>query len=162
MRRKVDFRSVVGWAFGLVLVVGLMAALAVISSCQTIGQAIVEKPKVALDHVGLKDMTMEGATILFGVKVENPNSFALKVDSLRYAVEVGGKPFGSGQIEKPTEVAGHGKAVVEIPIPVKYADVFASLIDFVQNKSSTYRVKGEATFGVLNIPFDEKGELKFH
>ena len=133
----------------------------VVSGCSFIAKKVIEKPKVDLASVNLRDAHATGATVVFGVKVENPNSFALRVDSLKYDVEIGGKAFSSGKLEKPAEVGGKGTAVIDVPVPVRYADVFASLLEFVQKGTSSYRVKGTAAFGVLEIPFDEKGDLKF-
>jgi LEA14-like dessication related protein len=144
--------------FGFILIFSLAAAI----RCTTLGQAILEKPKVELDHVSLREANSSGAIVLFGVKVDNPNAFSLKVDTLKYDVEIGGKHFSSGKIDKPAEVAAKNNAIVEIPVPVKYSDVFSSVLELLTKKTSSYRLKGEASFGLLNIPFDEKGEFKLH
>lgn len=128
--------------------------------CSAIGKRLVEQPKVALDRVNVRDVGGSGATVVFGVRVDNPNPFALKVDALRYEVEIGGKPLSTGQLDQAAEVAGNGNTVVEIPIAVKYSDVFSSLTSFLSNGSSTYRIKGDATFGLFTIPFDQSGDLK--
>jgi LEA14-like dessication related protein len=140
----------------------VFVAIASFVACSTLGKAVLEKPKIELDHVALKDANASGAIVLFGIKVDNPNPFAIKVDTLKYDVEIGGKHFSSGEIEHPAEVPAKDKATVMIPVPIKYHDVFSSLIDLISKNTSTYRIKGEASFGLLNIPFDEKGEFKLH
>lgn len=143
-------------AFALVL------TLALALGCSSLGRKLIETPKVELAKVDVRDTKADGATVVFGVRVENPNAFALKVDSLRYDVEIGGKNFSSGKIDKPAEVAAKDKTIVELPVAVRYADVFSSLLDLVKKGTSTYRLKGDASFGLLTVPFDEKGEFKLN
>jgi LEA14-like dessication related protein len=149
-RRVLNF--IVPWFF-------LAVALGT-SSCSFFLKQVVEKPKVEFEHVDLKDVNGNGATVLVGLKIENPNSFSLHVDSVRYTLEIKGKPLTSATIDKPVEVPGKGSAVVEIPVPVKFADLFSSVLDFLQSGATQYRVSGDAKVGSFSIPFDQKGELK--
>lgn len=131
-----------------------------LQGCAGLGKALVEKPKVQLENVKVAGLDGSGGKLLFLVKVENPNGFALKVDSVRYDIELENKAFSSGKIETPTEVAANSSRVVEIPIAFLYRDLFTGVMDFVSRKRSSYRIKGAASVGVFNVPFDEKGELK--
>lgn len=121
---------------------------------------VVEKPKVTLDNVGLKEITGSGATVIFGVKVDNPNPFSIQVDKLDYNLEIGGKPFSKGLIETPSKVAANGSSVINIPVAVRYSDLFSSIADLVSKGSRPYRIFGNAQLSLFNIPFDHKGELK--
>ena len=151
MKRRIsNFKFV-----GIFLLVALGA-----SSCSFFLKQVVEKPKVEFEHVDLKDVNGNGATVLVGLKIENPNSFSLHVDSVRYTLEIKGKPLTSSTIDKPVEVPGKGSAFVEIPVPVKFADLFSSVLDFLQNGATQYRVSGDAKVGSFSIPFDKTGELK--
>lgn len=138
----------------------LLAIVGCSSSCSSVAEKLVEKPKVALSSIALKDVSTNGATVVFGVEVDNPNAFALRLDALRYDLEVGEKQIGSGRIEKAAEIAGRSKGIVDVPVPVKFQDLFSSISDFMQKTTSNYRVRGEAQFGLITIPFDEKGDLK--
>jgi LEA14-like dessication related protein len=138
----------------------LCAALTLIVGCSYIAKKVMEPPKAKVERVSLKDASISGATIVFGVEVDNPNPFAVRVDDLNYAVEVGGKPIGKGQIESSAQVGGRSKAVIDLPVPVKFSDVFSSLLDFVTTGTSAYHIKGEARFGLIKVPFDKTGELK--
>ena len=63
-------------------------------SCASVAEKLIEKPKVSLSSIALKDVTQNGATVVFGVGVENPNAFALRLDALKYDLEIGGKAIG--------------------------------------------------------------------
>ncbi len=140
--------------------VSLLTAATLLSSCATVTQKIIERPKVDLEKVTLAETNGSGATVHFGVRVDNPNPFALQVDAVRYQVEIAGKPLTQGEINEPARVGAKEATVITIPITVRYADVFSSLFDLMNNKASKYRVRGEAFFGLLRIPFDETGDLK--
>ncbi len=144
----------------LALLVLLLTSFIFLNSCTALVKKIIQEPRVTLAHVGVKDVGMNGATLLVGVQVENPNPFNLRVDALRYDVEIGGKLLSSSELLGAADVPGHGIQVVEIPVPVKFQDLFASALDFFSTSSSHYRIKGEARFGLLKVPFDQAGDLK--
>ncbi len=130
----------------------------------TMLQKTIEKPKVQLHSVGLKKLENQGLTLLVGLEVENPNAFELRVDSLRYEAEIEGRKVATGMLEDSVGVPAKGKSVVEIPVAINYGDLFGSVLDWVtrmgQNEKKTrYRVKGSVRVGLLDIPFDEQGEL---
>src|SRR5690554_1704208 len=113
----------------------------------------IEKPKVQLHSISLQKLENAGATLLVGIEVENPNRFALRVKKLQYEAELGGRRLATGEIENPLEVASHSKAVVEIPVAVKFTDLFSSVIDFIgrmnqKDKKTHYRVKGTVGVGL--------------
>lgn len=157
MREKFRFQKL-----GIALAAIGLCALGI--QCSSISRAVITKPKVDLHHVAVKDLSTSGATLVFSVQVENPNPFALKVDSVRYEVEIDGKPLGHGELEKPASVEAHDKSLVEIPLPVLYRDLFARLSDMLQvlqqKKISQYHLKGEAKFGLMSVPIDSKGEIQ--
>lgn len=154
-------KRTVGHAFSLVCLslIALLQGLS-LSSCAFLGQRMVEEPKVEIQGVSVRDMDRQGATAVFVVSVGNPNPFALKVDGLRYEVEIDGSALTSGRLEKSIEVDARKSAVVELPVPINYATVFSTLAGFIGKSKSAYRIRGEASFGLLTVPFDKSGELK--
>lgn len=137
----------------------LTSALAI--SCSTVAEKIVEKPKVSLDKVDVTDVGVTGAIVLFNVRVANPNNFALKVDSVKYDVEIGGNRLGGGRLDKGAKVDAKSEAVIQIPVPVKYTEAFSSVMSFITEGKSKYRIRGDAAIGPLTVPFDKTGDLKF-
>lgn len=140
--------------------------LFLIFACSTVScgliDKVVEKPKVSLENVGLNNVTGSGATLVFGIKVDNPNPFAIRVDALDYNLEIGGKPFSKGLIDKPSEVGANASSVISIPVAVKYSDIFSSVVDLINKGSRPYRIHGEAKLSFFSIPFNHTGELKLN
>lgn len=126
-----------------------------------IGQKGIIEPTVQVEGVNLKSINAKGATMLFDVKVDNPNAFGLKVKGLSYDIDVGGKPFTTGELESGAEVAANGSSVIQIPIAMKYTDVFYSITDLIQKKAAPYTIRGSANLGIISIPFKHSGQLEF-
>ncbi len=121
----------------------------------------VKEPKVSLASLKIQDPDSNGATLVFGVQVENPNNVPLEVDEVIYDLEVSGKSLTSGKLDKGARVGALATEVIDVPISVKYTDLFNSLLQLFKDQKSPYRIKGSAKMGFFNIPFDKSGELKF-
>ncbi len=107
----------------------------------------------------MRDYNVEGATLVFVLNVMNPNSFPLKVDGLKYNIELDGKQLIDGKLEQAANLAANSETSIDVPIPVRFDQLFSSALDFALKGKSPYRIRGEAKFGLFNIPFDESGEL---
>lgn len=139
----------------------MIPLLLLLTSCSSFNKyRNMEKPKAKLDSVEVKNVDIKGAQLLFNVEVENPNDFALKVDSVKYEVEIGGKKISTDSVDAPAEVQGKSKTTVALPLTLQFADVFTSIGNFLKNEKTTYRLKGSAKVGIFSLPFDESGEFK--
>jgi LEA14-like dessication related protein len=136
------------------------AVFSALHGCSSIAKSVIQEPKVTLAHVSVQKVDLTGATIGVGVQVENPNPFKLRLDSLKYKLEVGGKQITESELPDIAEVGGHSTQVIEIPVPVKFQDIYNSALDFLQKTTSHYHITGEARFGLLTIPFDHSGDMK--
>lgn len=143
-----------------ILIIALFSSLMIGIRCTSIGRRLLTEPKVSFASVGLKDINQDGATILFGIQIENPNPVELSVDDLKYDVELGGKAISSSRIEKAVSVPPHGKKTVELPVPVKFSDLIQSLADLLGNGTTSYHLKGEARVAIFTLPFDQTGKIK--
>ncbi len=137
----------------------LAAAAIAATGCASLS-ALLEEPKVGLQALKVQDPTANGVTLVFLLLVENPNPIALGVDELAYDLEVSGRALTSGKLAGGARIPPKGEAVVEIPVPVKYSDLFTSVLQLLKDQASPYRLKGAARVGPFEIPFDRSGELK--
>lgn len=140
----------------------LMAGALVLagSGCSSLVQSLVKEPKVSFSGVGVRDAKADGATAIIMLDVENPNNVSLTVDRLKYALEMGGKPIASSEIQKVATIAAKATTKVEVPVPFRYDQVFSSLLELVGKGSASYKVTGEAAIGMFTLPFDHKGDVK--
>lgn len=129
-------------------------------SCASFWGTVLEKPKVDLDHVSLRDVTLKGGTLLFYVNVANPNKVDLKLDEITYKIFVNNKELSRAKTEKPVHVPKESTAQVEIPLPIEYGKVFSDLKELMFAESTTYKIEGSAKFPLFSVPFTKEGQVK--
>jgi LEA14-like dessication related protein len=140
----------------------LIAAIAValMIGCASLVGSLVEEPKVSFAGLAIREAKPEGATAVITLRIENPNGVRLTVDNLEYNLELGGHKVAEAQIEKITAIEAHATSNVEIPVPFRYDQVFASILDLISKGTAVYKVNGSARIGFFTLPFDHTGEVK--
>lgn len=129
------------------------------ASCSSL-EKLVEKPKIELDHISLKDTDLSGTTAVFFVKVQNPNNIDLKVDDIAYKVFLSGEEFATASTGKTVTVPAKGESLVELPLPVSYSKVMGGLQALLMSKPVDYRIEGAAKLSMFSIPFKKEGKLE--
>lgn len=129
------------------------------TSCASLLQ--LEKPKADLSHVLVRDTNLVGTTLIFVVDVENPNDRELKVDDVSYKVFLGGKAFAQASTGKQVSVPAKSKSQIEIPLPVKYTEIFSNMGEILLSQKLTYKIEGTAKLSFISIPFTKEGVVNF-
>jgi LEA14-like dessication related protein len=145
---------------GIAAVAMICSAFLLLNTACTSLSSLIEKPTASLQGLTIKDPTTEGATFVFALLVENPNKVALEVDELAYDLEVSGKQLTSGKLDQGAHLPANGSATIDIPVAVKYSDLFSSVLQLLKAQSSPYRLKGSARIGPFSIPFEKNGDVK--
>lgn len=138
---------------------GVFLVLFLLPSCST-WKLFLKEPKVHLDSVKVAEAGHSGVTVVFGIRVENPNTSSVTVNKVTYDLALNGKPFTRGEIEKPIAIPAQGETTVEIPMTVRYQDVLGSLMRFLSDGKTPYVLTGSARVGPFQIPFKKEGDLK--
>lgn len=123
-------------------------------------KSVLSEPKVTFGSIAVRDAGNEGATVVVGLNVENPNRVGLQIDELNYVLEMGGRQVAAAKLEKLTHIEARTTTKVEIPIPFRYDQVFGSILDLISKGTAGYKIKGEARIGLFTLPFDQSGDLK--
>ena len=63
-----------------------------------------EKPTFALKEVAITRITFTDIKFLFGIEVQNPNSFDLTLRALEYTVYFNDREVGRGRLEKEARI----------------------------------------------------------
>lgn len=118
-----------------------------------------EKPDVNLQQVEVSDASLTNADLVFNFLVKNPNPIPVSVDKVDYALNLNGRPFTKGALEKGLKVGAHESVMVPLPINVKYSDLSQSVVDILQRGSTKYQLKGSVKVGLFSIPFEQTGNF---
>lgn len=128
-----------------------------LASCVT---WFLKEPAVHLESVDVAKASEKEVTVLFNVKVENPNGISVTVDKVAYDVELDGRPFAKGEVEKQMTIAAKGDTTVQIPVVVGVNALISSLVSFLSQGKTPYTLQGIAYVGSFKVPFKKNGELK--
>lgn len=120
-----------------------------------------KSPEVELAKVRVTDPSLSHATLIFDLNVTNPNATDLKIDGVNYKLALNGKAIADGSYDQVTALPGEKTVVVSMPVRIEYKRVFDSLLSAFQKPETEYTIEGNARFGVLTIPFKEKGKVNW-
>jgi LEA14-like dessication related protein len=141
----------------------LVLSLATLSltqlGCSSIPKNI-QAPDVAVQSLDVDKATLTDATVIVKLSVRNPNPFGLKMDAIKYGLNLEGKPFASGTLNDSASVAANGESEISVPLRIKYWDLYSRFSDLLKNKGTSYNIVGSITTHGHEFPFKHEGDVK--
>lgn len=131
------------------------------TGCSLLEKAI-DPPKVEFQQARVEDVGLTKATVLFDLKILNPNPIDIKVDSVDYKLRLNDKDVAEGIVNKTTVLPAQKSAALSIPVEVEYRRFMDSLLSALQKPDANYLIQGKARIGPFSVPFERKGILKFN
>lgn len=138
-----------------------LALLLFMTGCSLLGKRKIEEPKLKLENVKLMSAGLNGANLVFEVRVDNPNPFALELDSVEYSLDFHDKPVGVGKVDNNLKVAEKNSAMIQLPVQVQLKNLAQAIGSLFGTGTTPYHLKGKAKLGLIGIPFEESGDLRF-
>ena len=124
----------------------------------------IEKPTFNLKEVVVTRFSLLEVQFLFGVEVQNPNTFDLKLRALDYTVYFNDQEVGKGRIDQEILIAKSAATLVQVPLQADFRILGNPLKDILAGKDLRYRIEGaaivKASLGSATIPFSKSGEVK--
>ena len=145
----------------------LIAAVAVATTmgCTTLESVGLKRPGVALQTVKLGKISLTAVQLDLGLKVTNPNAFALNLAGVEYSASGLGMTLGSGATTEPIQLAANGEQVVTLPLSLtpqaalKFAQsYYGTASQLPIDLSAT--IKFDTPLGPLPLSFNETKDLK--
>lgn len=138
-------------------------ATLVLSSCASLTKDLIKDPEVKVIDFSVTNVTLEDVSIAVKMNIKNPNPIPLNLDQVTYALKFSGKDVTEGTFSEGIKVPASGENNVTVPLKFKYSSL-NSLVSSLFNNTFTkeYEINGSAKLGIFNIPFSEKGEVKFN
>ena len=123
-----------------------------------------ERPKVRLDHVELKRLSLRQIDLGVHLEVDNPNDVELTLARIDYQLDVEGRRVAAGTKDDEATLAPLAKTVVEFPVKVDPADLGPVAAELLRRRSFLYEITGTAGLdtpvGVMEYPFRHEGRVK--
>jgi len=139
----------------------IILALFLLTSC--LGWFL-EKPTFTLKEVSVTRLSFSEIHLLFGIEVQNPNSFDLVLRALEYQVYLNDREVGKGRLQEEVLIVKASSTLVAIPLQTDFKSLGDPLSFILAGKDLKYRIEGaavvKASLGTATIPFSKSGEVK--
>jgi LEA14-like dessication related protein len=138
----------------------LIALIWLSSGCASLVQSVLQEPKIELSRVWMREAGPKGATLVFALKVDNPNAIELFVDRLAYSISLGGQKLTDSTVENRVSVPAQGTGLVEIPLTIEFSKIMTAMTAALTGAPVKYDIAGTAEVGLFKLPFARSGEIK--
>lgn len=123
-----------------------------------------EMPTFTLKEIALTRFSLKEMNFLFGIEVQNPNNFDLKLRALEYAVYFNDQEVGKGQLEKEVRIAKSSATLVKVPLSADFKSLGSSWGSILSTQDLRYKIEGaavvKASLGSATIPFSKSGMIR--
>lgn len=121
-------------------------------------------PKISLNAIEIKSISLFGATLNCKMQMDNPNSFDLPFKRLDYNLKLGGTSFGKISNRPPEPVGKNSRAPLDFTFDVSFAQLGRSAYNLLQGANSDFKLDGGMIFdqpgnGERNVPFNLSGRV---
>jgi LEA14-like dessication related protein len=140
-----------------------LLGLAACAELAQVAKAALQPPKLTFESASLEALDLEGATVAFRWRVENPNGFGLDVARLGYRIDLEDRRVVDGEMPSGLKIPANGSSPLAFPVRVRFADVpgFAAIVS--KRDEVAYRLSGtvgvRSPVGVLDLPLSHEGRL---
>lgn len=137
--------------------------LLLLTGCSALKYQTAEAPRVSLASLALKDLGFTEQSFDVGLRLRNPNDFALPISGVEYEVFLEGESFASGITNNPIKLPAMGEEVVSVGVTTNLLSNMQQFRRWQQGPPNAlpYTVKGKVKVeGVpIRLPFDYSGEV---
>jgi LEA14-like dessication related protein len=136
----------------------LLPAILLMQACSSV-PGVVEKPQVSVQNISLQQLSLTQGTAVVTLNVTNPNSFALPIKGIEYAVTLNGHRVASGdQVQEQTIGAGQ-QVPVAIPVRLDFRELVKLVPEAMHERKLQYDLKGAVRLPFIRVPFQRQGGI---
>ena len=123
---------------------------------------VLKMPKIGLENISLKKLSLTKADIVFNLKFENPNIFAVALDNFSYNLSLNKQQIAEG-ITQHTQIFGQSTSTLQIPISLNFLEIGRAAYSMLTKKTVDYQLKGSANlvtpFKKIDLPYEQIGKI---
>ncbi len=127
-------------------------------------RASLKNVQIAVDGVQVEGVNLTSASLIFSLRITNPNTNAVTIDRTDYTVFINNISLGSGQNQEKVTIPAGGSLVIPQPFNVSYSGAAQSVWSYITQGGAEYRLVGTAYFdtllGTVGVPYDITGTLE--
>ena len=128
---------------------------------------LLKLPRIKVDGLQLKNLTLTGANLDLKLNVDNPNVFSLILDKLQYDFKVNQKSWINGVKDQALTISQKKSSVITIPMSLNFLQMGTTVYNIIAgNESIDYSLNGKLDLNTslpllkqASIPIDLVGKL---
>jgi LEA14-like dessication related protein len=139
--------------------------LILFGGCDTLQSALnMQKPKASLTGVKIENVSLESASLLFDVEIENPYPAALPLVNIDYDMTGNSSRLFSGKANLEGIIPAGSTKSISLPVKISYLDVVKAFKDVSPGSKIPYRADvglsvNAPSLGVIRLPLNKNGEI---
>jgi len=133
------------------------------TNCQSL-MSIVQLPQISLHSVELASISVNGATVLCKLQVENPNAITIPFPETSWELFINSNSFTSGVVKNNESLRARQTTLVDVLVNLDYLGVFNSFLSLKGSQKAGYKVGLGVRFTLPVLGdrvwnFEHEGEL---
>jgi len=143
----------------------LALMMAFFAGCETMQEALnLKKPTARLTGLKFEEATLDSATLLFDVEIDNHYPAALPLTNFDYSLASGADKFLSGSVKSQTMVPAKSKKTISLPARINYIEMLKALKGVRPGSKIPYNAElglsvDTPALGLIRLPLKKEGEL---
>jgi len=139
--------------------------MAFFAGCETMQKALnLKKPTARLTGLKFEQVTLDSATLLFEVEIDNHYPAALPLTNFDYSLATGANKFLSGSANSQTIVPAKSNKTISLPARINYIEMLKALKTFRPGSKIPYNAElglsvDTPALGMIRLPLKKQGEL---
>lgn len=147
------------------LVLSAAFACTLLAACNAVPPADLKEPRLRFSDFRVDELGLNEIRFVLAIDTENPNSVAIPLRGIDFALDLLGEPFADGRVlDRTLTIPALGSRI----IPVEFTVSTARLLNLARRARTSeptewsYRLSGSATWGWSGFPlrFERRGDLE--
>jgi LEA14-like dessication related protein len=123
---------------------------------------VLKMPKISLANISLNNLSLRKADIIFNLKFENPNIFAIAFDNFSYNLSLNQQQLVEG-ITEHTQLEEKSTSTLQIPVSLNFLEIGRTAYSMLTQKTVNYQLKGSVNlvtpFKKIDLPYEQLGKI---
>ena len=127
----------------------------------------IKMPSISLKGIKLDKIGFSGADLHFMININNPNALNFLTNNLHYSLDVNGRNWIKGLLDKPLKIKKKGKQTITLPVSLNFLEMGSAVYQMLSgNQKLEYHLRGKADFKSdfsllqsFSLPFDKTGKI---
>ncbi|WP_372636395.1 LEA type 2 family protein [Fodinibius sp.] len=124
----------------------------------------IQKPRLSVDNVRVTGFNFQQMELTYDIKVENPNSVAVRMLGYDYNLDLNGNTFISGDQAEKIEIEASGESIFQVPMTLNFSDLYRTASGLSDQDETSYHFLSHLRFdlpvlGATEIPVQNRGTI---